>query len=87
MGFRRHGREVMDKTHKLLLATDAIFDLRQWVTCTGLRNPAMRSVMDDLETRLLEVERLVGEEADGRPARFGLVNEVRGLLTPIMEGN
>jgi predicted ArsR family transcriptional regulator len=73
----------MDKTHNLLLATDAIFDLRQWVTRIGLRNPAMRSMMDDLETRMLEVEQLVGEEADGRPARFGLVNEVRGLLLPV----
>lgn len=70
----------MTRTHALLLATDALFDLRQWVTSIGLRNPHMRQTMEELENRILAVEDLVGAEADGQPAPFGLMNEIRGLL-------
>lgn len=69
-------------TDALLLATDAIFDLRQYVSLLGIRNPAIRRQMDDLESRMLAVEELVGHVADGGRTDFGLMNEVRGLFVP-----
>lgn len=70
----------MTRAHNLLLATDAIFDLRQYVTQLGERHPAIRREMADLENKLLRVEDLIGAEADGKPALHGLMNEIRGLL-------
>ena len=75
--------------HQLLLATDAINAVRQWLYNPNDPNNSVahRMPTDEgtermlrLELDLLRIEEMVGAVADGERPEFGLLNEVRGLL-------
>lgn len=72
----------MTRSDELLCITDLIFDRRQYVTLLGIRHPAIRRQMDELENRMLLVEELISHVADDGLTDFGLMNEVRGMLVP-----